>query len=199
MAGSKRNPPTNRGKQPAVILEEDDESHEQETAAALDPNTPTPDPQRPVDTGDYEEEDESSIRARLQQTPSKERFYELARDHKRLKNRIQELEDEVTVLHAEKVETDMLLKSLQQDCEEAIAHRDIAIRERGDLAFRLVNVQNQISSGAPIVEAAAGRKTTKMPDAPMLNDGKEVRFETWETVIRQKLEANADHYPLPVH
>ena len=33
----------------------------------------------------------------------------------------------------------------------------------------------------------------------MLNDGKEVRFETWETVIRQKLEANADHYPLPVH
>lgn len=33
----------------------------------------------------------------------------------------------------------------------------------------------------------------------MLNDGKEVRFETWETVIRQKLEANADYYPLPVH
>ena len=38
-----------------------------------------------------------------------------------------------------------------------------------------------------------------MPDAPMLSDGKQVRFETWETVMRQKLEANADHYPLPVH
>ncbi|OQE50750.1 hypothetical protein PENNAL_c0525G02938, partial [Penicillium nalgiovense] len=43
MAGSKRNPPTNRGKQPAIILKEDDESHKQETAATLDPNTPTPD------------------------------------------------------------------------------------------------------------------------------------------------------------
>ncbi|KAJ5260704.1 hypothetical protein N7505_009054 [Penicillium chrysogenum] len=38
-----------------------------------------------------------------------------------------------------------------------------------------------------------------MPDAPMLNDRKEVRFETWETVIRQKLEVNADYYPLPIH
>ncbi|KAJ5440248.1 hypothetical protein N7491_002654 [Penicillium cf. griseofulvum] len=38
------------------------------------------------------------------------------------------------------------------------------------------------------------RKTTKMPDAPVLSDGKAVRFETWETIICQKLEANSDHY-----
>ncbi|KAJ5200682.1 hypothetical protein N7472_005886 [Penicillium cf. griseofulvum] len=28
--------------------------------------------------------------------------------------------------------------------------------------------------------AATARKTTKMPHAPMLNDGKAVRFETWD-------------------
>lgn len=38
-----------------------------------------------------------------------------------------------------------------------------------------------------------------MPDPPILRDGKQVRCETWETVVRQTLEANADHYPLPVH
>ncbi|CAG8044361.1 unnamed protein product, partial [Penicillium nalgiovense] len=87
MAGSKRNPPTNRGKQPTIVLE-DDESHKQETVAALNPNTPTPDPQRLVNTSEYDEEDESPIRERLHRTPSKERFYKLARDHKKLKDKI---------------------------------------------------------------------------------------------------------------
>ncbi|KAJ5816991.1 hypothetical protein N7447_009224 [Penicillium robsamsonii] len=179
MVGSKRNPPMNRGRQPAAVPDEDAESHEQEPVAALEPSTPTPDPQRPVDT---------------------ERFIELARDHQRLQNLVQELEDEIVVLKADRTETDIVNESLRIKRDEAITHRDIAIRERGDLAFRLVNLQSQNTrTGAPIVEAAANRKSTKMPDAPMLNDGKEVRFETWETVIRQKLEANADHYPLPVH
>jgi hypothetical protein len=38
-----------------------------------------------------------------------------------------------------------------------------------------------------------------MPNAPILSDGKEVRFETWQIVIRQKLLANVDHYPDPIH
>ncbi|KUM55330.1 hypothetical protein ACN42_g11987, partial [Penicillium freii] len=122
---------------------------------------------------------------------------ELARQYKRLEQENQKLKDEVTVLLAERVDFDPVIKNLEIERDEAIAHRDLAIRDRGDLAFRLLNRSN--SSGAPIVEAIANRKTTKMPDAPMLSDGKEVRFETWETVIRQKLEANADHYPLPVH
>ncbi|KAJ5446558.1 hypothetical protein N7491_002640 [Penicillium cf. griseofulvum] len=83
-----------------------------------------------------------------------------------------------------------------QKCDEAITHGDFDIRERGDLAYCLLNAT---SSGASILEAATTRKTTKMPDAPVLSDGKAVRFETWETIICQKLEANSDHYPLPVH
>ncbi|KAI3220470.1 hypothetical protein DTO012A9_10171 [Penicillium roqueforti] len=88
-----------------------------------------------------------------------------------------------------------------EERDEAAAHRDVAVRERDDLAYRLVLAQsetNRARSDTPIM-GVTGQKSTKMPDAPMLKDGKEVRFETWETVIRQKLEANADHYPLPVH
>lgn len=114
-----------------------------------------------------------------------------------MKGRVQELEDKAIILYADKAETKILIEQFIQERDKAIAYRDIAIRERGDLAFRLLN-QTQ-STGAPIVEAAANRRTTKIPNAPMLSDGKEVRFETWETVIRQKLEANADHYPLLVH
>lgn len=196
MVGTKRYPPS-RGKQPAAVPEE--ETQEQEATVALDPSTPTPDPQRPVESVEDDEDDESSLRDRLHKTPTRERFVELAQEYRKLKERVRELQDEVVVLQAEKPETDVMIEHLQLERDEAIAHRDIAVRERGDLAFRLVNLQNQTSTGAPIVEAASIRKSTKMPDAPMLNDGKEVRFETWETVIRQKLEANADHYPLPVH
>lgn len=201
MVGPKRNPPANRGKQPVVVPDEED-SNEQDVTAH-DPNTPSPETLRPVGTGGLDEENDaeegSSMRERLHKTPTKERFHELAKEYQKLKERIRELEDEVTVLHTEKIETDIVIESLSQERDEAIAHRDIAIRERGDLAYRFVNLQTQSSSGTPIVEAVTTRKTTKMPDAPMLNDGKEVRFETWETVIRQKLEANADHYPLPVY
>ncbi|OQE35291.1 hypothetical protein PENNAL_c0831G02630 [Penicillium nalgiovense] len=65
MAGSKRNPLTNRGKQPTVVPKEDDKSHDE-----------------------HNEEDKSSIRERLYKTPSKERFHELARDYKKLKDKI---------------------------------------------------------------------------------------------------------------
>ncbi|KAJ9480522.1 hypothetical protein VN97_g13036 [Penicillium thymicola] len=185
MIGTKRYPPS-RGKQPAAVPEE--ETHEQEATVALDPSTPTPDPQRPVESVEDDEEDagdESSLRDRLHKTPTKERFIELAQEYRKLKSKIQELQDENDVLQAEKHETDIMIEHLQVERDEAM--------------LIVILLFNQTGAGAPIVEAAVIRKSTKMPDAPMLNDGKEVRFETWETVIRQKLEANADHYPLPVH
>lgn len=40
----------------------------------------------------------------------------------------------------------------------------------------------------------AARKTTKIPDPPMLTDGKEPRFDDWLLLMNQKLAANADHF-----
>lgn len=199
MVETRRNP-MNRGKQPVVAVPDDEETPEHETDVQ-EPKTPM----RSVETDEHDDDEDednigegsSSLRERLLNTPSKERFQELARQYKLLEQKCQELKDEVTVLLAERVDFDDVIKNLQIERDEAIAHRDLAIKDRGDLAFQLLN--RNYSSGAPNVEAIANRKTTKMPDAPMLSDGKEVRFETWETVMRQKLEANADHYPLPVH
>jgi hypothetical protein len=67
----------------------------------------------------------------------------------------------------------LVLEDALTHAEEAVTHRDIAIRERDALAYRLM--QNQ-ARDTPIV-GVTERKSTKMPDAPMLNDGKEVRFE----------------------
>ncbi|KAI2694757.1 transcriptional regulator family: Zinc finger, CCHC-type [Penicillium roqueforti] len=94
------------------------------------------------------------------------------------------------------------IDNLTIERNEAIAHLNLAQQERDRFAYRLLNnapttQQTSSNSGTPIVEARV--KSAKMPDAPILKDGKEVRFETWETIIRQKLEANSDHYPLPVH
>lgn len=200
MVGSKRYL-TNRGKQPVTDLPKDKgESVKQEIIAALDPNTPTPEPQRLVDTSECNKEDHagegSSIRARLQKTPTRERFHELAHEYQNLK-KVQELEDKVIVLYSDKIGTEIIIESLIQERDKVIAYRDIIVREKGNLIFYLVNLQNQAS--APMIEATATRKTTKIPDAPIFSDSKEVRFKIQETVIRQKLEANTDYYPLLVY
>ena len=47
---------------------------------------------------------------------------------------------------------------------------------------------------------AGGRsssKSAKIPDPPLLTDGKEPRFEDWLLLMTQKLEANHDHYDSP--
>jgi hypothetical protein len=39
------------------------------------------------------------------------------------------------------------------------------------------------------------KKSTKIPDPPILTDGKEPKFEDWLLRIKDKLAANEDHYP----
>ncbi|KAI9036270.1 uncharacterized protein KD926_002135 [Aspergillus affinis] len=38
-------------------------------------------------------------------------------------------------------------------------------------------------------------RSTKIPDPPMLSNGKDPTFENWQLTIYQKMTANADHYP----
>lgn len=43
------------------------------------------------------------------------------------------------------------------------------------------------------------RRSAKMPDAPMLDDGKTIKFKAWKNEIRSKLLLNEDHYPTASH
>jgi Skp family chaperone for outer membrane proteins len=84
--------------------------------------------------------------------------------------------------------------------DAATAERDAAIAKQNEMALKFFDLQSiEAGRGTPIVEAAVPRKSARMPDAPMFSDGKEVRYEAWATIVRQKLIANADHYPQPVH
>ena len=53
----------------------------------------------------------------------------------------------------------------------------------------------------PVNHTTAGRwsssKSAKIPDPPLLTDGKEPQFEDWLLLMTQKLEANHDHYDSP--
>ena len=196
MVGTKQYP-INRGKQPVAAVPDNEETPEHMTDIH-EPKTPITEPIRLVKTREPNEDDNnagegsSSIRDRLQNTPSKERFYKLIRQYKKLEQKNQELKDELTVLLTERVKATNTIKSLKIERDEAIAYYEHAIRARDGLTYQLVN-----RTSAPIVEA--GRKTTKIPDTPILSNSKQVRFETQETVMRQKLEANANHYPLPIY
>jgi hypothetical protein len=39
------------------------------------------------------------------------------------------------------------------------------------------------------------KKLTKIPDPPILTDGKEPKFKDWLLRIKDKLATNKDHYP----
>ncbi|KAJ5151511.1 uncharacterized protein N7482_010763 [Penicillium canariense] len=43
------------------------------------------------------------------------------------------------------------------------------------------------------------QKSAKMPDAPILDNGKIVKFQDWKNAIRTKLLQNDDHYPTIAH
>ena len=56
--------------------------------------------------------------------------------------------------------------------------------------MQLSNIGDQEST--PV--AISGRKSTKIPVPPKLNDDKEPHFEDWLLLISQKLAAKADHF-----
>ncbi|OJJ85011.1 uncharacterized protein ASPGLDRAFT_1410175 [Aspergillus glaucus CBS 516.65] len=58
------------------------------------------------------------------------------------------------------------------------------------MAIQLSSIGNQESTPAVI----SNQNTTKIPDPPMLTDGKEPRFEDWLLLMTQKLAANADYF-----
>lgn len=59
------------------------------------------------------------------------------------------------------------------------------------LALMVANQVNDRSTPVPMT----GDKSTKLPDPPLLTDGKDPKFEDWLSKMRSKLSANEDHYP----
>ena len=72
-------------------------------------------------------------------------------------------------------------------------------KERDGLAVRIVRMgttqephTSTVTGIAPTVEP---RKSAKIADPPLLDNGTNPRFEDWMILMKNKLRANADHYP----
>lgn len=73
-------------------------------------------------------------------------------------------------------------------------------RERDGLVIAMRLVQSAPARESPALPTfPTSRKSTKMPDPPMLSDGKDVKFKGWKTEMRRKLLLNEDHYPTAAH
>ncbi|KAI2695524.1 hypothetical protein CBS147333_9716 [Penicillium roqueforti] len=190
-----------KGKQPTVPDRLAEEAANLETPTPAGIQDPIESIEHDGPDGPEEGPSTPSIREIIHATPSKERFLELANRFRTVEDDNRMMHDEIQVLISEngkseaavrriteerdrlRTEKDRLVTERNQATEErdeAAAHRDIAVRERDDLAYRLILAQsetNRARSDTPIM-GVTGQKSTKMPDAPMLKDGKEVRFET---------------------
>ena len=89
----------------------------------------------------------------------------------------QEKDSELITLKHEKTETD---------------------QERDAFATQVARMMmNRTTSAQQSSPRTIPSKSAKIPDPPMLTDGKEPRFEDWLLLISQKLAANADHFDTP--
>ena len=90
---------------------------------------------------------------------------------------------EIAVLHQK-------LEDVEQQLTEVKSERDMFGSQIAQLMMNGANSHQY--SPAPALQ-----KTTKIPDLPMLTDGKEPQFEDWLLLMSQKLTANADHFNIP--
>lgn len=73
------------------------------------------------------------------------------------------------------------------------------IKQRDQFAVQIAQMTIKMNSSSSTLadQGPAARKSTKIPDPPMLTDGKEPRFDDWLLLMNQKLKANKDHYDTP--
>ena len=57
------------------------------------------------------------------------------------------------------------------------------------------NIVKRLVLTGPGEHQEGTRRSTKLPDPPVLTDGKDPDYDLWARRMKSKLEANADHYP----
>ncbi len=88
-------------------------------------------------------------------------------------------------------------KSLQLRQQKALLQAELDVMKRVEDPSVGVPVPGRGESSTPMTQAsqAGHRYTPRMPDPPALSDGKSPTFDAWVLLMRQKLRANADHFP----
>jgi hypothetical protein len=133
------------------------------------------------------------------------RISELEVNTNRLEQELENAKEQGTQLGSENEATTEEVVTLQEALREkdnALRNKDNALlnlaeerdRYRDAFAMQALDVQTGRSArNSPAPEKT--KKSTKIPDPPILTDGKDPKFEDWLLRIKDKLAANEDHYP----
>ena len=91
------------------------------------------------------------------------------------------------------------LTRLLQDAENRAAQvaqaPPASIPNPNELADALRALTHHLTRADSPAAPAGPSRSTKIPDPPILTDGKDPSFESWKLQMQDKLEVNVDHYP----
>ncbi|EAW24646.1 uncharacterized protein NFIA_101300 [Aspergillus fischeri NRRL 181] len=113
-----------------------------------------------------------------------------------IQNEVDTLKDQKEQITIERDQTLDQLHAVNVVREEIQTRLEEITRERNEFALQVARGSSAGNTGSQA--SAASGKSAKIPDPPLLSDGKDPRFEDWLLAIKQKLQANADHYPNPM-
>lgn len=105
------------------------------------------------------------------------------------------LADTYNALVIQNEEHEAKIHELQDGIEQLqeVIHDDKKMHEKQ--ANVIEYLQNQAREGTPTSTTSIKTKSTKLPDPPILTDGKEPTYDDWIAKMQSKLEANQDHFP----
>ncbi|KKA22077.1 Gag/polymerase/env polyprotein [Rasamsonia emersonii CBS 393.64] len=115
-----------------------------------------------------------------------------------------ELRDKIEDLEVEAAGA--LLKIQENEGIAALANQELKKKEdelkqttiqRDQYANQIAQMMVRSNDLGTLAVGPATRKSIKLPDPPLLSDGKNPKFDDWLVLMQQKLSANADHYDTP--
>ena len=105
------------------------------------------------------------------------------------------LKSQNTTLGSQNSDLEVENRRLKDQVSQQEEQVDELIDERDRLQRTVINLAAEVggtpSRGASV---ALPEKSVKLPNPPVLTDGKDPEFEDWDSRMRNKLKANADHY-----
>lgn len=127
-----------------------------------------------------------TFKEKFEENPRK-LFENIDRDLARLQNSLTDVERQLL-----RKEED--IEAAKHQLAEKEVQIDLLINERDEFQHAVARMAVRQLDDTPASPTGGTQRSVKLPDPPILTDGKEPKFEDWLSKIKGKLRANEDHY-----